>query len=722
MLFASSFSLTFTAGRLSVFLIWALTAAAVWLYYRNTVPPVSRLLRALLAFLRGGALFLLAAVLLGGVLSITRTRHVNAPVSVLVDSSSSMGIGGGNREDTAAVKTFFSSREWEAFNAAHDVRMFAFSDTVRKTTPGELSFTGPITDMEQALRAGIDAAGANAAALLMISDGSYNKGGDPAAVAETGGIPVYTIASGDSGALADVIVTSLQLSAAGLAGHRIPVRVSVRGPGFAGETIRLELRSEGRLLDERSVRLPSGGFEKTETLHFKTDRPGYTAVSVRAADIPGEVSKENNEQTGFINITPDRIKVLLLAAGPHQDTAFIIRTLQNDPSIELTSRVLKDEEHFYEGGFPGTAALKTYDCVVLAGMPGRRMQRNVWTRISRWLREAEKPLFIQAGGTFDPAATQLLEPILPFVRLRAGAAGGENRIILTGAGFIHPVTGLAGRGSSAVSAWDQVPPFALAPISGEPKPQASVLAGAVSGDVLRQDSLRPVLLAGTFDGVKSVFLAGTGLFRWSMQPGRAGLEPIRMLRSTIRWLASPEKSGYYRLTLPKRVFETGEAVTFTCTAFDAVYRPLSGGRARLALWKNGDTLRAPMPESGDGEYRCTLAAPGTGRWRAAVDFSAFPQGREIGGRDSTQFYVQPFQAELQRIEPSPDVLRRVSSASGGRCVAFSAASALIDTLRFPQVTIVDTHTSELGKNEILLAVILLMLCVEWLIRKRKGMV
>ncbi|MBN2414969.1 hypothetical protein JXO52_03965 [bacterium] len=714
-----SFSLSFAAGRLPVFLTLILIVAAVWYYYRVTLPPVPSALRVLLACLRGGALLLLAAALFGGVLSLTREREVKAPVAVLVDTSSSMGIGGGSRADTAAIKAFFSGSEWQGFAAAHDVRFFAFSDTVQQTSPAALLFNGPVTDIEQALQTGSRAAGPNTAALLLVSDGTYTRGGDPAA-AVSSSLPVYTVISGDSGAVADVMVTSVQLSATGLAGHRIPVRVSVRGPGYAGESVRLELRLEDVVQDERRIRIPAAGFEKTETLYFETDRPGFTAVSARAAVLPGEVSDRNNEQTGYINITPGSIRVLLLASAPHQDTAFLIRTLKNDPFVDLTSRVLRDAGDFYEGPFPGAADLAGIDCVVLADMPGRRMDPALWDRIGGWLVQAGVPLFIQVREAFDPVKARRLEMLLPADGLHADGDAGEYRISLTETGRTHPVTGL-GEGETGSGSWEQAPPLALSLFAGEPKPAVMVLATAAPSYAAPGDSAQPVLLAGVCGGVKSVLLNGTGLFRWSMQPGREGLEPAAMLHSTVRWLTSPENRGYYRLSSPRRVYETGEAIPFRFTAFDAIYRPLSGGQAALTLWNRTDTLRAAMTESGNGEYRCSLAAPGTGRWRAAVRFSPFSRQQAAGG-DSTELFIQPFRAELQRLEPNPEVLRQISRASGGVSVGFSDAAALVDTLRFPRVSDATAGSIALNENGGILVLVLLLLFTEWLVRKRKGMV
>src|SRR4029077_16454745 len=76
------------------------------------------------------------------------------------------------------------------------------------------------------------------------------------------------------------------------------------------------------------------------------DRTGLYRYEVRVEPLPEEVSRANNAATLLLRVVDKPVRVLLLEGRPYWDGKFLARTLQADPSVELTAVVRMGEGRF----------------------------------------------------------------------------------------------------------------------------------------------------------------------------------------------------------------------------------------------------------------------------------------------------------------------------------------------------------------------------------------
>src|SRR5207247_1790579 len=98
---------------------------------------------------------------------------------------------------------------------------------------------------------------------------------------------------------------------------------------------RVNLYREDKYVTTRQVNLKDG----TTNLEFpiKEDRRGVFKYSVQVEPLPGEADAKNNRRSVFVRVVDEKPKVLLVEAEPYWDTRFLLRTLQVDPNLEVSS-------------------------------------------------------------------------------------------------------------------------------------------------------------------------------------------------------------------------------------------------------------------------------------------------------------------------------------------------------------------------------------------------
>jgi hypothetical protein len=85
------------------------------------------------------------------------------------------------------------------------------------------------------------------------------------------------------------------------------------------------------------------------------------------------------------------------------------------------------------------------------------------------------------------------------------------------------------------------------------------------------------------------------------------------------------------------------------------------------------------------------------------------------------FAVEPFNVELLDSRARFDLLRQVAQVSGGGFAPAAHADTLLSKLKFEPRVVVTRHEVSLWRKGLLIWVIIALLAVEWILRKRSGM-
>jgi hypothetical protein len=715
---------------LQTFPLLCLLAAASFLFsswsVKRTEPPVQGSVRFALVLLRGLTLTLVGFILLRPVLEFSMKHERKSKAVILVDDSRSMQLEEDSGTRAERIRKILKSEEIRGWMHEHDASVKRFSDRLRPvpgSSPDSLTFMGPATDIATAFEtlAATDESD-RPAEVVLLSDGVNSLGRDPVRAAEALGVPVHTVTVGSASAKPDVQITALLAPRVAYADTEVTVEATVRGEGFGGKTAFVTLSTGGVRLAEQKVNLPPGGLECGVWLAFRPAAPGTRILRVSISGFPNEADRRNNAREQSIRVLRRKKEVLLAAAGPSPDLAFIRRILDADADVRLTVRTFKNASEFYEGPFPDGPGLRGADVFVLLDVPDRLFPETAWRGIAAALVSGNKPCLWFAGASIDPQRIRAAGSRFPAAEI---VHSREKMIgtVLTAEGGVHPALRVFENPDENRRFWESLPPVYSS--------WSGVAVG--TGGIVLAEGLEerdeggagaaqvPLIVCGGPGSGRSLAVFADGVFRWRFMPGTSGGgEDVlkRFLANGLRWLTVDENGKPVRFVERDFTAQAGGEIPFTVQATDELAGPLSGADVSISFLKPGNEAPLALEESAGGVYRGVFRPSESGDFAATVE--AKIEGRPAG-RDTVYFHVSPYAAELLETKANPGLMRSLSAATGGT-VTSPDSLGLFSGMPAPRTEIVKVPGRiELFGMPWLLIPAGIFLVLEWIIRKRAGM-
>ena len=723
-------------------LVGAAGFVAYWAYARPAV-PLSPSQRSALIALRFVALLLLLLFLLRPVATEPVSTR-DAVVPILLDASRSMrvtDVNGVRRIDYAVrlVRDGILPRLAPQFQ----VELFTFGDDVATAELTAVEPDAPRTDLVGAIEAVADRyRGRLVAGIVMLSDGGDTGQGEVALLAANDVAPVYAIGVGAAQAPHDLEVVELTAGHPTMSASVIDVGVSVVGHGRGGGPIEFRLLEDGRLLDVRRVTPPDDGVPVRTVFQVSPKADVATLYTVEIPIDPDEVVTENNTRSVLVAPPGRPRRVLMVEGAPGYDHSFLKRTWLADSGVSLDAVVRKGQndrgEHtFYVQGDPTrTAALATgypvertvlfaYDTVVLANVETEFFRPDQLAMTAAFVEERGGGLLILGSASLtSPGLTgSPLEEILPLElsdrgqRLAAtGPPVAPNTVILTNDGAAHPIMRLAPTEGETRKRWASMPALADSVAMGAPRAGASMLAlvGRHGGGA------GPLIAVQRYGRGRTMVFTGEAAWRWKMLLPAEDRTYESFWGQAVRWLASAAPEPV-TIVPSARSLSPGDLVRLDVHVRDDEHAPVFDASPMIEVTTpEGDTRTLSAVPTADavGHYvaQFPTEVPGVYRVEATVarDGASLSMARDwllVGGAN----------AEFADPRLNEEVLRRIATASGGRLVDADDLSALPDLLRAGAPNLAPPVKRDLWHGVWSFVLVLLVLTVEWTLRRTWGM-
>lgn len=235
------------------------------------------------------------------------------------------------------------------------------------------------------------------------------------------------------------------------------------------------------------------------------------------------------------------------------------------------------------------------------------------------------------------------------------------------------------------------------------------------------------LLAVRSGSVRSAALLGAGSWRWRTLPD--DLDDLRgtydaLIDRLVRWTTAARDRRPVRVRPDRTRFGERDRVTFTGQVYGEDLTPIDDARVVVSVRApGGDVERTTMRSLGNGRYVADLGVQPPGAY--AFTAEATRAGGTLG-TDRGAFAVGQLAVEFR--EPGADLglMRQVARRSGGSVVGLDTLDAFVRSLRQSGVLadrplVREDETPLLDLWGFLVAAIVL-LTIEWVWRKRLGMV
>lgn len=751
-----NFSFAYGISPYLFLLLVVLIVAGVWLSYLKTTRPVTRPWKAFFVGLRSAVLVLLLFCLLRPVITILQVSPQTTYLAVLLDDSQSMTIAdlaGGQSRQSAVQEELFDAGVLDELSESFQIRTFRFDkETQRIAGIDGLNKEGTASSIDQALSYVDDQLnGLALAGIVLISDGADNSESDPLITAQEFGnrqIPVFTIGVGQEEIPQDIGIVDVSAARTVLEGSVFTVQVAVSHQGYEGQEIELSIMDGDMAVVSQIVTLGAAGIARRFDLELTPERSELIVYDLNVELQSDEIIEQNNSYSFLVDNTEKLpLDILYIEGHPRNEYKFIRRAVASDDSIRLATYLQTGPEKYYRQGIknptelssgfpPDKESLYQYEAIILGDVEKSFFDAEQMQMIEDFVAERGGG-FLMSGMVDEEFINTPIADILPVTlieenflptHLRGGVRRGEHPTgelyypRLTNNGEFSPLLRLSSDDSDNLSLWRQLPELQGVYVTGRTKPGATVLIEHPS--LQYQNQALPIMASQRYGSGRSVSITTASTWRWQMMLPSADQSHETVWRQLLRWLAvsAPER---ITVNFDREFYNVGDEVTVTATILDDQYELDNGA----TLWmQTSDPLDQvtdiPMEWDieDDGVYRASFTVAEEGVYSMLVDVaSAAADASADSSEKRTAFVVTPSLREYTNAELDSSLLRRIADASGGSYFNLSQANSLVEAIEFTPNAYSSEVQIDLWDRPWLLALLILLLCIDWIARRMKGL-
>lgn len=481
-----------------------------------------------------------------------------------------------------------------------------------------------------------------------------------------------------------------------------------------------------------------------------------------------EVSTANNRCVLAVDRGGGPYRILYVSGRPNWEYKFIRRALEEDIELQFHAliRIAKKEAKFSFGdrvvesanplkagfsddeetveqydepvllrigegaaealqaGFPsGAEDLFAYHAIILDDVEARFFTQQQMLLMRQFVAERGGGLLMLGGQESFLGGGYRDTPIgevLP-VYLRGEESAEDKtqavRYRLTRGGALEPWLRLRTVQADEAKRFEEMPEFLTWNVVSGTKPGSELLAELSRGS----GGSQPALVSQRFGRGRTLALLVGDFWRWSMR--RASLDTDDLSqnwRQIARWLTSDVPRRVQIEIVPPT--DPQQPHRLNIVLRDAGFQPLDNANVRLTVTEpdgrvvevqaQPDSVRrghyvADYWSALDGGYRCEIESTG-------------PDGQSLEVLQSG-WTAQPSVAEFARVEPDTALLERLAQASGGEVVELNNLDSFVTSLPTRRVPQTEVRIEPLWHQPWLIALAIGCLCLEWGLRRWKGL-
>jgi len=669
-----------------------------WLLYRKSkaFSESGKWIPKILFGLRFIAVALLVFLLFSPLLRFV-TRTIEKPVIVILQDNSASLVNAKNAE--------FYQKNWPdqlmkleaSLSENYEVKKYSFSDRILDSF--NLNYKGKETDISAAFKEINNLyLNRNVGAVIVATDGIYNKGVSPLYIRNELKAPVYTIALGDTTLKRDLMIQQVNHNQLAYLNNTFPVEVNIDARKLNGQNSILRIEKNGKLLETRNINISGNSFLKKEEFRFKAEESGIQRYKVSLSAVNGEFTLVNNTRDFFIEVLDSRQKVLILADAPHPDVAAIRFSLQQNENYEVDVQM----------GASFNASTKPYSLVVMHQLPSRN---NPAAKVLNEIQSNGTPVWFIAGQNSGIQALNQAQSILQFNSSRGGFNDAQPKL--------NKDFSLFTLSEDLMLASASLEPLQVMNASIKVQPQATVLFNQRIGSV---DTQFPLLAFSSSVDKKQAVLAGEGIWRWRLQSFAEKQDHSlfdNFLSRIVQYLSVRTERRNLRI-VTSNSFSENESVTFEAEVYNATYELVNTPDVSLTIIdQNGKKFPYTFTRTSNA-YRLDAGLLNAGEYKYEAITSVSGKQYQASGR----FIVRPVLAEMINTTADHNLLKTWAERNQGKLLQPDQLSSLPDLIGKREdvkpVSHSETRLEELIKIEWIFFLLLAFLSAEWFLRRRNG--
>ncbi len=634
----------------------------------------------------------LICILLLSPLVRTISRQVEKPIVIIAqDNSESLVLS----KDSSYYRKEYKealSKLAEELAEKYEIRTYTFGDKISEGL--NMLFSEKQTDMS-GLFEEIQSryAHRNVGAVVIASDGLYNKGSNPIYSSQKLKLPIYTIALGDTTVRKDISIAKVEHNRLAYLGNTFPLQIVVNATELKGKSSLLTVSKGNATVFSQKIDVNSNTFSTTVAIQLDAKETGLQRYRVKVAELEEEFNTRNNVRDVFIDVLDNRQKILILAEAPHPDVAAIRQSLESSQAYEVESYTIDDFDK----------PLKQYSLVILHRLPNPGMGKA-------------------------PVLTELNNSDIPVLSF-----SGANAIVR---GDLEGSTFSSKMNESEPVLAEAFPLFTISEnlrksIADYPAvtcPFGTYEQGNGDNVLLYQrigvvNTKSPLLSFSQTGGAKVAVFAGEGLWKWRLNDYAVNKNQDafnELISKTVQYLAVKVDKSFFRVSMAKNNLFENEPVEFNAEVYNDSYELVNDVDVSLEII-NAEGKRFPFTFSKTGNaYRLEAGIFPAGDYR-------YEAGTKIGQKvykARGEFSITALHLEAAATVADHQLLFQLAQKNGGQMVYPNGLKDLSMLLSkrddIKPVVYTEKKLDDVINLKWLFFLFLALLAAEWFLRKRNG--
>ena len=667
------------------------------LYYKNRKEDFTKTISRILFIVRFFCITLITFFLLSPLIKII-TRTKEKPVLIIAqDNSESILI---NKDSAFYKKTYpeLIKKLEEKFSDKFEVKSYTFGNGVKEKL--NFDYSEKLTDISSVFKfVGSTYYNSNIAALILASDGLYNAGSNPLYTADGINYPVFTMALGDTNIPKDLILEKVNYNKLVFLNNQFPLEVIVEAFKCNNEKTQLDIFYDDKKISTQTIVITGDKFIKSFPFSINADKPGKKKLTVSLSTIKGEITTVNNTVTVYIDVIDSRQKVLILFNSPHPDIAALKLAIESNINYEVTN--------FKANDF--SSSIDAYSLVILHNIPSAGSPA---TNILKQLTNSNVPVLYILGNQTE---------IGSFNKLNSGLAIKNTKTN----SFNEALPSLNKDFSLFVlSENTQKTLLRFPPLFSFFGNYGVSLSGItfMSQKIGNVTTNNPLILFNEISGKKTGIITGEGIWRWRLMDyleNENHNASNEIINKTVQYLATKAEKSNFRITA-KDIYPENEPIIIDAEVYNDSYEIINTPEVNIIIKNKENKLYQYSFSKTNNAYTLNAGQLPVGEYTYDAKVTVGSKVYTKNGR----FIVSELKKEAIVTNADHKMLFNLATRhKGGMYYPNQTDKLYNDIIKnedFKPIIYETLKTSELINIKSLLFLIIVLLGIEWFMRKRGG--